>query len=245
MPLSPLLKHGIADHNQKKYSARRLSVLQHRKFALISFSWLQTLSAGEMSRAIIALALAVVIVASPVPQMLDIGDIIDAGAPPTASVAASPTIIRLNPTVLAASAAAAITQAPVSAAAGSDIATSTFLPYSAPTMAKRQANSSGCSTRPAQPTGAGPSVVPDTPSAFLSYSSFAASASSAPVPAGFAAAFTNLNAENSAVGYLGYTLLASYDTAGCANMCNNIFGCQAINVCKYIPCQWCSKSSRQ
>lgn len=29
---------------------------------------------------------------------------------------------------------------------------------------------------------------------------------------------------------MGYTLLDSYDTIGCANKCNAIYGCQAFNV---------------
>lgn len=96
--------------------------------------------------------------------------------------------------------------------------------------AYRLARRASPTTCQAQPTGAGPVPSPDTPSAFLSYSSFASAASGASVPSGYVNTFTNLNASNNAYGYLGFTTLTSYDTAACAKKCTAIDGCQAFNI---------------
>ena len=96
-------------------------------------------------------------------------------------------------------------------------------------LAKRATSSTTCL---AQPTGAGPVPSPDSASAFLSYDSFAASATAAAssVPSGYVSTFTNLQASNNAYGYMGYTLLKEYNAQTCADKCTLINGCQAFNV---------------
>jgi hypothetical protein len=81
-----------------------------------------------------------------------------------------------------------------------------------------------------QPTGAGPVPSPDTASAFMALSAFAATASAAPVPSGYTQTFKNLQGSSQAYGYMGFTLLDSYDTETCAAKCNSITGCVGINV---------------
>ncbi|KEQ74650.1 hypothetical protein M436DRAFT_33222, partial [Aureobasidium namibiae CBS 147.97] len=59
---------------------------------------------------------------------------------------------------------------------------------------------------------------------------FASSASQAPVPQGYTQTFQNLNASNNAYGYMGYSVLQSYDTNACAAKCNAMNGCISVNV---------------
>ena len=94
-------------------------------------------------------------------------------------------------------------------------------------LAKRATSTSLCH---AQPAGAGAIPSPDSPSAFVSYSGFASSASAASTPSGYVNTFTNLQGSNNAYGYLGYTTLSNYDTQTCANKCTKIDGCQSFNV---------------
>jgi hypothetical protein len=82
-----------------------------------------------------------------------------------------------------------------------------------------------------QPLGSGPIPSPDTASAFLADSDFAAAASAAPVPSGYTNTFTNLQASNNAYGYMGFTDLSSYDSQQCADNCNAVTGCMAFNIC--------------
>ncbi|CAD0108593.1 unnamed protein product [Aureobasidium uvarum] len=105
-------------------------------------------------------------------------------------------------------------------------------------IAKRAAATT-CQT---QPTGVsvGPQptndavVNDDSVSAFSAYPSFSASAASAAapsaVPSGYVNTFSNLHASNNAYGYMGYTLLKSYDQQGCADKCTKINGCQSFNI---------------
>jgi hypothetical protein len=85
-----------------------------------------------------------------------------------------------------------------------------------------------------QPLGSGPIPSPDTASAFLADSDFAAAASAAPVPSGYTNTFTNLQASNNAYGYMGFTTLSSYDSQQCADNCGAIDGCMAFNLCMYV-----------
>jgi hypothetical protein len=87
-----------------------------------------------------------------------------------------------------------------------------------------------------QPLGSGPVPSPDTASAFLADTDFAAAASAAPVPHGYTNTFTNLQASNNAYGYMGFTTLSSYDSQQCANNCGAINGCMAFNICMYMDC---------
>lgn len=99
-------------------------------------------------------------------------------------------------------------------------------------LAKR-ATSTSCQV---QPTGVslGPQATADTASAFLAFAPFAAAASSAAaasaVPTGYVNTFSNLQASNNAYGYMGYTLLSSYNAQTCADKCTKINGCQAFNI---------------
>ncbi|KAI6791944.1 glycoside hydrolase [Hortaea werneckii] len=81
-----------------------------------------------------------------------------------------------------------------------------------------------------QPAGAGPVPSPDTASAFQRYSAFASAAAGASPPSGYSQTFSSLQASNNAYGYMGYTTLQSYDPQQCANKCNAITGCVAINI---------------
>lgn len=86
------------------------------------------------------------------------------------------------------------------------------------------------STCLAQPTGHGPIPSPDNASAFISFSSFAIAASTAPNPPGYTNVFSNLHASNSALGYLGFTTLQQYDPSVCAKKCSAITACQSFNI---------------
>jgi hypothetical protein len=55
-----------------------------------------------------------------------------------------------------------------------------------------------CAAQSAQPSGFGPVPMPDTASAFLSYSSFRAAATGASTPGGYIKQFSNLQASNQA-----------------------------------------------
>jgi hypothetical protein len=82
----------------------------------------------------------------------------------------------------------------------------------------------------AQPTGNGPVPSPDNASNFVSYSSFAAAASSASAPSGYTKVFTNLQGSNNALGYLGYTTMDKYDASVCGKKCSSIAACQSFNL---------------
>jgi hypothetical protein len=70
----------------------------------------------------------------------------------------------------------------------------------------------------------------DPAESFQSDSELANVALSAPVPSGYTQTFSNKNSATQANGYMGYSLLSSYDTATCANKCSQALGCQGFNV---------------
>lgn len=82
-----------------------------------------------------------------------------------------------------------------------------------------------------QQAGAGPVPSPDTDSAFVSYSAFASAASAAPTPLGYVNTFKNFNAMNNALGYMGFTLMDTYDVTLCSRKCDAINGCKSIMCC--------------
>lgn len=88
----------------------------------------------------------------------------------------------------------------------------------------------------AESAGNGPSVSPDTDTAFLAYPAFATAAKSATPPPGYflAVGFQNLQASASGPSYLTYisSPLTSYDPAQCATVCNGISGCTSFNICE-------------
>ncbi|KAK7949322.1 uncharacterized protein PG986_010208 [Apiospora aurea] len=81
-----------------------------------------------------------------------------------------------------------------------------------------------------QPTGYGPVPSPDTADSFLAYSASSAAANNAPVPSNYARTFVNTQGSSSSYGYLGFTVLKSYDPVACASQCDTINGCSAINI---------------
>lgn len=81
-----------------------------------------------------------------------------------------------------------------------------------------------------QPHRSGPIPSPDTASSFLNHPEFAASASAAPVPSGYTHTFTNLKASSQENGYIGSTILSSYNSVECAAACNSRVGCSAFNI---------------
>lgn len=80
------------------------------------------------------------------------------------------------------------------------------------------------------PTGSGPVATPDTVEAFLCNPALRALSGSAPAPDGYQEAFAGLNASLSALNYMGLYTLTSYDTLGCASLCDQATGCVAFNM---------------
>ncbi|GAB7357372.1 hypothetical protein MBLNU459_g8315t3 [Dothideomycetes sp. NU459] len=141
-------------------------------------------------------------------------DLVIAAPNPTYSteIGVSAQIVTYNPTAIASAVVAEISSDSV---AETDVA--------------KRVKRTACAPQPSGATGA-PTVSPDTPAAFQSNAAFASVASSAPVPSGYSQTFTNLGASNNAYGYMGYTTLSTYDSAGCAAKCNAINGCMAVNI---------------
>ncbi|KAI1331441.1 hypothetical protein F5Y16DRAFT_268412 [Xylariaceae sp. FL0255] len=82
-----------------------------------------------------------------------------------------------------------------------------------------------------QPAGSGPAISPDTAEEFLASDILSQIANTADVPTGYVNTFTNLQASNSAYGYLGLTSLSSYSPDTCAQQCNNIGdACSGFNL---------------
>ncbi|CAD0049870.1 unnamed protein product [Aureobasidium pullulans] len=82
----------------------------------------------------------------------------------------------------------------------------------------------------AQPTGISHTSSPDTDTAFLADSYYSSAATGASAPTGYSVSFTNLQASNNVLGYLGFSLMGSYDPSACASRCDKVNGCQAINI---------------
>ncbi|KAL8903140.1 MAG: hypothetical protein Q9207_004127 [Kuettlingeria erythrocarpa] len=81
-----------------------------------------------------------------------------------------------------------------------------------------------------QPAGSGPVSSPDTVEAFMSNPAYGALATSAPSPDGYSVVMINANASLSASNYMGLRTLKSFDTLGCAQLCDQTTGCQAFNM---------------
>ncbi|KAL8951362.1 MAG: hypothetical protein Q9222_002663 [Ikaeria aurantiellina] len=89
---------------------------------------------------------------------------------------------------------------------------------------KRDGN---CAT---QPPGSGPVSTPDTVEAFQSNGDLQAMATNAPTPDGYSKAFSNLDGSLSASKYMGLHTLKSFDTLGCASLCDQANDCEAFNM---------------
>lgn len=59
---------------------------------------------------------------------------------------------------------------------------------------------------------------------------FKATATNAPTPDGYSAAFQNKDGSLSASNYMGLYTLTSYDTLGCASLCDQANDCEAFNM---------------
>ncbi|KAI5273172.1 hypothetical protein E4T47_03678 [Aureobasidium subglaciale] len=82
----------------------------------------------------------------------------------------------------------------------------------------------------AQPTGISHTSDPDTDVSFLNDLYYSQIASVASPPTGYSEAFKDKQGSNNALGYLGFSLMSTYDTSVCASRCNKVNGCQAINI---------------
>lgn len=168
-----------------------------------------------------ALAALAAALPAPAPQEIDL-DAVIAAPDPTYSEAVGVTaqVITLDATAIAAQVTSAVSSVSVDV---SDVLSGTAI-------AKRDnAKRTACAP---QPTGVAAYAVgsPDTASAFAAAASFSSIASAASTPSGYSNTFVNLNASNSAYGYLGYTTLSTYDTNSCATKCNAINGCMSFNL---------------
>ncbi|KAG9602101.1 hypothetical protein KCU77_g5780, partial [Aureobasidium melanogenum] len=81
-----------------------------------------------------------------------------------------------------------------------------------------------------QPAGSGPVASPDTIEGFFAIPELQTLSANAPTPDGYTAAFTGLNASLNANKYMGLWTLTSYDTIGCASLCDKTTGCEAFNM---------------
>ncbi|KAF2225585.1 hypothetical protein BDZ85DRAFT_174551, partial [Elsinoe ampelina] len=98
-----------------------------------------------------------------------------------------------------------------------------------PGLARKKRDEAAATCVP-QPRGSGPVPTVDTPEDFLNETRFSTAANSADTPAGYVNTFTNLQASNNAYGYMGYTLLPTYNTTLCGAKCTSIPGCQSFNL---------------
>lgn len=158
--------------------------------------------------------------AAPHPQQIDF-EALSPIVQPAQSVPAGITAqaITYNPAAAAASAAAAVSQAP--AIHGSDS-------KSKRSLNQPKAKYGDCSVQPAS-VYTGPVPANDRNS-FLEYQPFADAANSASTPAGYTRSFVNLKASNNALKYMGFTQLPTYDTTSCAEKCSDISGCNSFNL---------------
>ncbi|TGJ85297.1 hypothetical protein E0Z10_g3471 [Xylaria hypoxylon] len=147
-------------------------------------------------------------------------DIIDtADPPPTVTVpygADSATIVAYQSETAIAAVVADIVSDPIPQATDSVVSNE-----------KRELAKRACQ---AQTLGSGPSPDIDTAAAFLSFSAFKDAAESATTPDGYSLNYRNLNSSSNAYGYMGFTLLESYNTESCAAKCTEINGCHSFNL---------------
>jgi len=153
-------------------------------------------------------------VASPLPQGFDFAAI-DALSPvPTPSI----------PIVNAAAAQTTITFAATQAASSVSAAVQANPTDTTPKMVKRVDDSS-CAVQPA---------ADDTAENFSSNTTFSDAANGAITPDGWTLAYANQAGSSSGIyGYMGYSVMNSYDPAACTADCDAIEGCSSVNICEY------------
>ncbi|KAH0175118.1 glycoside hydrolase, partial [Aureobasidium melanogenum] len=157
------------------------------------------------------------------PQDIDLA-MVEAAPDPTYTIV--PGLVSQVVTVNTAAILAEVT----AAASSQSIAVSDAASTGSVVAAKRNVQKrSACAP---QPTGVSSYAVhsPDKASAFVANAVFASVASAAAVPSGYVNTFTNLDASTNGYGYLGYSLLDSYDTRACAANCNKVSGCLSFNI---------------
>lgn len=168
---------------------------------------------------IIPAALAAMAAANPVPQDLD-WDAIDALEP-----VATPSIPIVDASAYATT--VAYTASLVASTVSAQIAASGL--STADLVGTDDSDDSTASKRSIQKRGVA-ATSPDTDVAFAADTRYSSAALAASTPSGYTQTFQNLNASNNAFGYMGYTVLDSYDTVGCASQCNAISGCESFNL---------------
>ncbi|KAL8650149.1 MAG: hypothetical protein Q9210_003996 [Variospora velana] len=81
-----------------------------------------------------------------------------------------------------------------------------------------------------QPAGSGPVSSPDTPEAFSANPAYSNLALNASTPDGYSSVMQNVDAYLNASNHINNSTLTSYDTIGCASLCDRAVGCQAFNL---------------
>lgn len=143
---------------------------------------------------------------------------ITAGAVLAAVAAAAPTLTYPAPPVV------------YQTAPSAPLVTATTLAAPATATARAQRMKRDSNICYPQPKGIAYKSSPDTAEAFLADNYYSQQASSAKNPMGFKSVFSNTKASPNAPGYLGFTLLDTYDVQTCADKCNAISGCTSFNI---------------
>lgn len=150
--------------------------------------------------------------ANPVPQEGFDWDAIDALDPiPT-------------PVIPVVDAASAQTTLPYTATAAAAEVSASVLADPTNTSLKQRStvNNTQCSVQPSSD---------DTAENFLSNTAFSSAANDAQTPAGYSLVYIDQPASSQGVyGYMGYSILNSYDVKECSKRCDALQGCQSINV---------------
>lgn len=159
----------------------------------------------------------------PLPQAFDF-DAIQALPPPpkiTMSVGVTAQTVKINTAAIIKSAVQAVTTDPLDAPARK---------VKRQAVATSSSSPSSCVGGSPQPTGAFPPSSPDTPDGFKNDPQYATIANAATTPSGYIQVYKALTASTVTWYYLGYTLMSSYDTQACANLCSSKDLCQSFNV---------------
>ncbi|WPH05110.1 Hypothetical protein R9X50_00801100 [Acrodontium crateriforme] len=148
-------------------------------------------------------------IASPLPQDLDWAAIDSLEPVPSADI----------PVVNAAAAASTVSYAPAQAATSVAAAVQAD-PTDVTPKVKR--DNSACATTP---------TSDDTDSAFTSNGDFSTAANGASAPAGYVQVYQNQAGSSQGIyGYMGYSVLPTYDVQQCSENCDAVLGCQSFNI---------------
>lgn len=139
-------------------------------------------------------------------------------------------IALMGSAALAVPAATTVSGPPVVYQTAADAPLVTVTTLSAPAATGNSKPKRDATTCYPQPTGIAHKSSPDTAAAFRADAYYSQAAQSAQTPLGFTSVFNNTGASPNADGYLGFTLLPTYDVQTCAEKCNAIAGCTSVNV---------------